>query len=78
MSHKIDCLECFIQGELQGEKTGSLVETERILKLLEKDFFHDIQGQVITLQAGMEPQQIIRHASNCLGCTAVALIKGEK
>ncbi len=36
MSHKIDCLECFIAGERQGEETGSLVERERIIKLLEE------------------------------------------
>lgn len=65
MSHKIDCLECFIEGERQGEKTGSLVELERALNLLE-DEMNRLEGWT-----GYP-------AINALMSIRAALIKGEK
>ena len=56
---------------------GRNQERERIIKLLEQDYFHDIEFESITLRAGMEPQFIKKHGANCLACPAIALIKGE-
>jgi hypothetical protein len=68
MSHKIDCLECFIQGELQGEKTGALVELERIIELLESRKQHEALASI--------DQSAYR--MNLMLDLTIALIKGEK
>jgi len=43
MSHKIDCVQCYIAGYAEGEKVGASVETERIADLLKSmsDWYYE-------------------------------------
>ena len=66
-----------LANALSWKSGGAEAERERIIKLLEQDFFHHIEFETITLRAGMEPQMIKKHGVNCLACPAIALIKGE-
>ena len=64
MSHKIDCLECYIVGVEQGESTGTLVELERIIDILKMALDAEKRHYSSTYAKGLG--------------YAIALIKGEK
>ncbi len=57
---------------------GVKYEQERIIKLLEDDFWHDlVPTQQIVLASGTYVSGRYHHAKNCHGCRFIALIKGE-
>ena len=49
-------------------------ERERIIKLLEDDFWHHISFSA----RGPDEEPIKYHDGECLGCRLIALIKGEQ
>lgn len=61
-------------------RQGEYRERERIIKLLEDDFYHDIRVKVrkIVWPEPLTEPQSTYHAEGCVGCHAIALIKGEK
>jgi hypothetical protein len=72
MTHKIDCLECFVVGERQGEETGSLVEMERIIKLLEDEQLD------CTISQNEEQHKFAHLVFEGVREQFITLIKGEK
>ena len=57
----------------KGFRAGLAYEQERIIKLLEDDYWHHLSymPRLIT------EKQTIQHHKECLGCKLIALIKGE-
>lgn len=59
-------------------ESGVRAEQERIIKLLEDDFWHNlVPTQQIVLASGTYVSGRYHHAKNCHGCRFIALIKGE-
>ena len=57
----------------QAMKAGALEERERVIKLLQDDYWHHLSymPRLIT------EEPTIQHDQECLGCKLIALIKGE-
>jgi hypothetical protein len=58
-----------------GENKGAIAERERIIKLLEDDYFHLIGSAGETWNGKLIMEKV--HLDGCLGCEQIALIKGE-
>lgn len=70
----------YYAGRQRGLAEGEERAIERIIKLLEDDFYHDIRvkvRKVVWPEPLTEPQSTY-HAEGCVGCHAITLIKGEK
>lgn len=58
----------FIENKIRAD------EKERIIKLLEAPYFHHTYFGA----RGVDDEPAVLHDGECIGCYAIALIKGEK
>ena len=66
-----------LMREIYGFDNGVAWERERIIKLVENDYYHYLEITPSVWQDGKKIEESVTvHADDCLGCVLLALIKG--